>query len=261
ANARKRLQDEQATVGVPKRRIRVGEQFSDVAQTGGAKQCIANRVQHDVGVAVAEKAAIAGDCHAAENQRAVGVGAMQVVADARAVHCELKVGGSRPAANTSQQFVHIMRGIIMPVRRTMLDVRETRLPGDAAGEYRVGAFARRQRRRRIWFGLFGAALILGALGLYLNLRPDTANAGNETYITPVRCAECGYEGVQRVGIGQTSPVICPKCGANRCRPLWKCRACGNMFVPAKSTPPVRCPKCNSDNVGSAASATSAAAPP
>lgn len=140
----------------------------------------------------------------------------------------------------------------MPNRRTLLDTRATRLPGDDEGEVRVGAYAWRQRRRRVWFGLFGAALIVGALGLYINLRPDGGAARNGSYETPVRCAECGFEGTMRVAAGEARPLACPKCGLDRCRPLWKCRACGNAFLPRKTTPPVRCPKCNSDNVGSAA---------
>jgi predicted Zn-ribbon and HTH transcriptional regulator len=137
----------------------------------------------------------------------------------------------------------------MPGRRTLLGAR---LPGDAAGEVRIGAFARRQLRRRIWFGLFGTALIIGAGLLYVKLRPEASAAADATYEAPVRCGECGFEGNTRLSPGQPMPLACPKCGMIRARPLWKCRHCANTFVPPKSTPPVRCPKCNSDNVGSAA---------
>lgn len=144
--------------------------------------------------------------------------------------------------------------MIVANRRTLLDGGALRLPGDPAEEVRIGAYARRQFRRRIWFGLFGVALILGAAGLYANLRPGNAWSRSEVYEAPVRCVGCGFEGSMTIPIGGESALACPTCGSAKCRAVWLCRACGERFVPVKASPPVRCAKCGSSNVGSAAPA-------
>ena len=128
----------------------------------------------------------------------------------------------------------------MPQRRPLLQTRAVRLPGDGPEEYRVGAYARRQLVRRAWFGLFGVALVFGAWGLYLSLRPDDVLARGESYSVRARCTACGFDGDMTVALGTPPPLTCPRCKQAHAGPLWKCRACGEVFLPSKPATPVRC---------------------
>jgi len=122
---------------------------------------------------------------------------------------------------------------------------------DGAGEVRIGAYARRVRRRRALLGLLGLVLMCGAVGLYWVLRPEVEPAAL-TYPVKVRCTSCGRQGTLDVPSGQTFPLICPQCGEKTYKPVWKCRACGDEFVPRTEGGSVRCPACGSLEVGSAA---------
>jgi hypothetical protein len=142
--------------------------------------------------------------------------------------------------------------LAMGKRPTPLSFEPPRLRRGSREEVRVGAYARRQRRRRILIGLFGAVLIAGAGGLYCQLRPPgNANAGEE-YQVRVRCSACGYTATVSVPFDQTFPMKCPACKEIACQELWRCRDCGAEFVPEHVGTVVHCPKCNSPRVGSAA---------
>jgi predicted Zn-ribbon and HTH transcriptional regulator len=122
----------------------------------------------------------------------------------------------------------------------------------SAEEVSVGAYARRQFRRRVLLGVFGAALIIGAIMLYEVRRPPTLGEPGDRYPVRVRCASCGYTATLRVPFDQTFPMRCPKCGQVACQELWQCRECGHQFVPEQTGTILRCPECGSERVGSAA---------
>jgi predicted Zn-ribbon and HTH transcriptional regulator len=128
----------------------------------------------------------------------------------------------------------------------------SRLRRGSREEVQVGAYARRQRRRRILMGLFGALLIAGALALYYQLRPRAEAGAADRYPVCVRCSACGFTARLRVPFTQTFPMECPSCKEPACRVLWECRDCGARFVPQESGKEQRCPQCNSLRVGSAA---------
>jgi predicted Zn-ribbon and HTH transcriptional regulator len=142
--------------------------------------------------------------------------------------------------------------LTMGRRRTPLSFEPPRSRLGSREEVRVGAYARRQRRRRILIGLFGALLIAGACGLYHQLRPPgDANAGDR-YRVRIRCTACGYTATVAVPFDQTFPMKCPACNETACQEVWRCLDCGAEFVPEHVGTVVRCPKCNSLRVGSAA---------
>src|SRR5215468_9093809 len=64
-------------------RVRIGKVAADVARTRSTKDRVGDRVAHRVGIRVPCEAAIEGNRHAAENQRASLDKAMQIVAHAR----------------------------------------------------------------------------------------------------------------------------------------------------------------------------------
>jgi len=119
-------------------------------------------------------------------------------------------------------------------------------------EVQVGAYARRQRRRRFLLGFFGALLIAGAFALYYQLRPGGAAQAGDGYLVCIRCSACGFTVKLRVPFTQTFPMECPSCGQPACRVVWECRDCGMQFVPDENATEKRCPRCNSRRVGSAA---------
>ena len=55
-------------VGVFPTRVRVGEVTADVAQPGGAEDCVRGGVARDVGIGMAERAAVRWECHAGDHQ-------------------------------------------------------------------------------------------------------------------------------------------------------------------------------------------------
>ena len=127
-----------------------------------------------------------------------------------------------------------------------------RLGLDSTGEIRIGAYARRQRRRRLLVGALGVSLIAAAVWMYFELRPDVSPDNPERYPVVLRCGDCGEVSETDVRFGQTFPAKCSKCGEVACRPLWQCRDCGARFVPDQTGAAIHCPECNSLAVGSAA---------
>ena len=128
----------------------------------------------------------------------------------------------------------------------------SRLRGSSRDEVQVGAYARRQRRRRVLIGAVGALLIAGALALYLQLRPPSGANRADRYPVRVRCVSCGHTATVQVPFGQTFPLECPACKEMTCRELWQCRDCGALFVPQQAGAVLRCPQCGGQRVGSAA---------
>lgn len=119
-------------------------------------------------------------------------------------------------------------------------------------EVRVGAYARRQRRKMILIGALGVGLIAAAFGLYTQLRPRADADNPEQYPVTLRCDACGHTFETAAKFRQTFPVKCEKCGETACRPLWRCRDCNALFVPDRTGTTVVCPECGSLAVGSAA---------
>lgn len=126
----------------------------------------------------------------------------------------------------------------------------------SAEEVAIGAYARRQFRRRVLLGVFGGVLIVGALTLYGFLSGFLKPAGQagqaDRYAVRVRCASCGHTATVQVRFDQTFPMLCPACKEPACQALWQCRQCARQFVPEQTGPIVRCPECGSQRVGSAA---------
>jgi predicted RNA-binding Zn-ribbon protein involved in translation (DUF1610 family) len=145
----------------------------------------------------------------------------------------------------------------MSRRRTSISIEAYQRGLESTGEVRIGAYARRQRRRRVLVALLGVLLIAGAVGLYMGLHywmphPGTGAAAG-TYPVKVRCVSCGYSATLDVPYeGITFPLTCPRCGERACKQLWKCRACGEEFLPEEGSAEKRCPACGSLEVGSAA---------
>ena len=129
------------------------------------------------------------------------------------------------------------------------------LRGRARGsseEVSVGAYARRQLRRRVFVGVVGGALIIGALTLYSLLKPPGQADRDDRYPVRVHCASCDHAATVRVRFDQTFPMRCPECKQPASQVLWRCRQCGQQFVPEQTGLVVRCPECGSERVGSAA---------
>jgi predicted Zn-ribbon and HTH transcriptional regulator len=163
---------------------------------------------------------------------------------------------SEPSANAARRRQPTTPGqLIIPsimartTRRLSFDTRG--LERGSSEEVSIGAYARRQRRRRVLVGVFGGALIVGALTLYSLLKPPGHAAQGDRYAVRVRCAMCGHIATVRVRFDQTFPMQCPKCKAPACQAMWQCRQCGHQFVPEQPGLPVSCPECGSDQVGSA----------
>lgn len=114
-------------------------------------------------------------------------------------------------------------------------------------EISIGAYARKQRRRRMLIGLVGAALIGGALLVYLALAPGWIGHSDD-YPVRVICKQCG-ESEMRIAFRQSYPVQCPKCGNKTAWPLLECHNCRKTFVANASAGEIRCPNCGSLSVG------------
>jgi ribosomal protein S27E len=142
--------------------------------------------------------------------------------------------------------------LAMARRRAPLRFDSSRLARGPREEIGIGAYARRQLRRRILIGVFGALLIAGAFLVYYELRPPRVAYDVDHYPVRVRCLSCGYTGTLQVRPTQTFPMKCPQCGETACQELWTCRDCGAQFVPDQAGTTVRCPECGSVRVGSAA---------
>lgn len=125
------------------------------------------------------------------------------------------------------------------------------------GELLVGAFARRQFRRRVLLGAGGTALIAVAVALFLTLSEYDGGDGVR-HDSIVRCLQCRAESRVRVRLGDSYPLRCPACRALAALELWHCYDCGLDFVPPQSNDPVACPRCQSESLGSTAAARSAA---
>lgn len=120
-------------------------------------------------------------------------------------------------------------------------------------DVQIGAYARRQKRRRMVLAALALAAIAGAVWLFLVLRPvDAGVKGGQWYPVKGRCAECGYVAVIDVKAGQTFPLRCPRCKAREFGELWRCLECGREFERPTRPTPVTCPNCGSVHTGSAA---------
>jgi hypothetical protein len=136
----------------------------------------------------------------------------------------------------------------MSGRRLPIDFNAAGRALDENGEIGIGAFARRQMRRRWMFGAFGVCLMAMAGGLYWGLGGDR-DRSSHTPIVALRCGGCGHAESRALPLDQPFPMVCPGCVQPALRPLWICRDCKEQFLPALKIDPVRCPKCNSDQVG------------
>lgn len=134
----------------------------------------------------------------------------------------------------------------------LIDFR-SRAEGRGSEEIRIGAYARAQRRRRIWFGAFGLAMMLVALIVYLSLRPARSSASEP--LMSLKCAACGVVSQEHVAPADLFPRQCAACGRKAVRTLWTCRQCNETFLPSATAGAIRCPKCRSDDVGSASAAS------
>lgn len=123
---------------------------------------------------------------------------------------------------------------------------------DGGEEVVIGAFARRQRRKRIAVACLGLGLVALADALYVQLRPSGGSAAVHTYPVALRCTSCGFELVRTASAGGPAVTECPACGAHAMHALWRCRRCDARFVPPGGARPVRCPECGGESVGSAA---------
>ncbi len=116
-----------------------------------------------------------------------------------------------------------------------------------------GASARRRQRQRVLVSIVGALLLLAAGGVLWFWQVELPRRQAHSYVVQVRCRTCGHERSVRVPVNQRFPIECPKCHERAAWPLWKCRNCGEVFLPRRSNDAaVHCPKCGSSQVGSAA---------
>ncbi len=92
----------------------------------------------------------------------------------------------------------------------------------------------------------------GAAAVYWVLRPPETGLEAGSYAVRVRCGECGHTETIRAGFRQSFPLVCSRCGQRAARELWKCRDCGELFVPKGGTEEHRCPRCGGARAGSAA---------
>lgn len=136
-------------------------------------------------------------------------------------------------------------------RRRTLDLTDYRSVLATTGDLEVGAYARRQQRRRILIALGGLGLIAAAYWLFAQLSVIDPGIGQDRYEVKVRCVSCSYAGRVEVPLDQTFPTICPECGQRALRRVWECRECRTEFLPKPGAPRVRCPSCGSEKVGSA----------
>lgn len=127
-------------------------------------------------------------------------------------------------------------------------------------EISIGAYSRRQRRRRWFIGVMGALLIFGAGWVYWELRPNHG-PGSDDYPVLIECTKCGARSQVRIAVRQSEqPILCPVCKTKSGQALLKCRNCDNLFRSNASAGQVRCPRCGSLNVGSPMSPSAASAP-
>ena len=155
----------------------------------------------------------------------------------------------------------------MPQRARKIFAAAARGHARGVEEVSIGAFARRQRLRRIAGGVCGGALILVATGLYWNLRPRAEFGMGSSYPGRVRCTGCGFDGTVNIAAGQGPPLVCPNCRARSAWVVWYCQDCRAEFVPDANNPrpggpnatrrvdftaQALCPKCHGARVGTAA---------
>lgn len=139
-------------------------------------------------------------------------------------------------------------------RRRPFDLTDTRAAIESTGEYGVGAFARKQRRKQIMVLSAGLALIIGAYVIYRML--SVAEPVQKTSGVPVfvRCINenCAFEGQIYADLDQANEYLCPECKQRACRKLWLCKQCDARFVRQNEGAEIRCPECGSYKVGTAA---------
>ncbi|RMF83111.1 MAG: hypothetical protein D6744_05340 [Planctomycetota bacterium] len=119
-------------------------------------------------------------------------------------------------------------------------------------EIRIGAYARRQRLRTLAIALVGLGMVVGAVVMYLRIRPPAGSLPSRTYPVVVHCEACGHEANLQVPFDAVFPIKCPRCGRMTALAAWRCRDCGKTFVPESTREDVTCPECGSEAVGSAA---------
>lgn len=151
---------------------------------------------------------------------------------------------------------------VMARRRRIVSLTDYGAVLDGDGDVVIGAYARQLRRKRLMMGLFGLALIGGAVWLYLVLGREESAAAPAQPTIAVQCVRCGYRGVVPVSPGEVGAAQrCPRCGEVACQQLWECRACGHQFLRVGQTGELACPKCGSRSVGSADTPREAESPP
>ena len=139
-------------------------------------------------------------------------------------------------------------------RRTLDSFDNYRRALNGTGDIVIGAYARQQRRRRIWLLSFGLALIAGAVALIVVLQPHDAEQPAGSYPIVVKCVneDCGYVGTALVEPGPVPvPLLCPQCGKRSCQKLWICHRCGQTFLLRAGVDRPCCPYCKSENIGAA----------
>ena len=119
-------------------------------------------------------------------------------------------------------------------------------------EVRIGAYARRQRRRTIAIAVVGGVLLGAAALLYFRIQPPGRGTPDNTYPVAIQCATCGHQATVPVAFDAVFPIECPNCRRPKALAQWRCRECGESFVPESTDDDVSCPKCGSVAVGSAA---------
>lgn len=155
-------------------------------------------------------------------------------------------------AAVGADYNRIMRSRV-PARRRVHLLDRTSLDAIDVVERDFGAAARRRRRQRVFVSIVGALLLLAAGGVIWFWQIELPRREAHSYLVHVRCRTCGHERSVRVPVNQRFPIECPKCHERAAWPLWKCRNCGEVFLPRRSgDAAVHCPKCGSSQVGSAA---------
>jgi len=116
----------------------------------------------------------------------------------------------------------------------------------------VGAYARRQQRRRVAIAFVGLVLIGGSAWLLKLMWPTVGGDRGNRHPVLVRCVTCNHQEVVQQRAGDAPfPLTCPACKERSCYQVWQCRNCNLQFLPVGSAATLRCPRCGSERVGAA----------
>ncbi len=96
-------------------------------------------------------------------------------------------------------------------------------------------------------------------GVVYWMRSGTSNtlSSRMSHNAALRCRACSQTFTTELGVADLPPFVCEKCGKKDAWKLWKCNACGELFVPDPVGNPPRppiipsCPKCKSQSTGGA----------